>query len=280
MDTSPSLGTSCTGFVCLVFLLLAGCNATTEATPSAIVQDIGALIAQGDAVQGARHLWSLAEPHVDVAVAGVEKLADDATGLVDTVSGIADSTLGQSVTASRIGIDSGYREGAVAGALAGSVVGLLSGPWVLGDRKSFLATRTSLDEEIAFQQEVALSLDRDMVTAQAVLAQHRRDIAGLRQAREESTAEIRASEGTRARIRADRRALRALIARAQRSVVVLDERLASFLEAGLDTSSLEPLGEERQRALGNLRAIENALVDLVTGTSIAPGQPDHRSGAN
>ena len=277
MDDSSSHGPcggiaeiSCTALVCAVSLLLAGCNETIGTAPPTIMQDIGAFIEDGDVVEGARHVWDLAGPHVDVAVTGIEVVAGDAAGLVDTVSGVADSTLEQSITGSRIGIDTGYREGALAGALAGSMAGLLSGPWVVRHHAFFLATRKSLDEEIAFQRDVARSLGRNITITKAVLTQHRREIARLGKAHEEDRAEIRAWERARGRIEADRRTIRALIVRTDRSIIVLEERIESFREADLDTSPLEEVEAERQQAVENLRAIEDALVALIADVPLDP----------
>ena len=288
METSPSpepvaasRGTACRSLVAVVFVLLAGCNETTGTAPSTVVQGIGEFIEDGDLVKGARHVWSLAEPRLDVAVASVEKAAGDAAGLVSTVSGLADSTLEQSVTGSRIGIDTGYREGALAGALAGSVAGLLSGPWVVRHHTSFLATRKLLDDEVAFQQEAALYLSLDITTTREVLALHRREIVRLGEASEESLADIRAWERALARIEADRRTLRAMIVGAERSIAVLEERIALFRTAGLDTSPLEGVGAVRQHEIDNLRAIEDALVALIADSpfghiTVSPSsQPDH-----
>ncbi len=108
--------TFCAGLFCVVLLLLAGCSETTGTAPATIIEDISTLIEEGDVVQGARHIWEWAEPGVDVAVTGVEGMAGDTAGLVETVSGLADATLEQSVRGARVGIDTGYRQGALAGA--------------------------------------------------------------------------------------------------------------------------------------------------------------------
>ena len=262
--------TSCSYLRCIVLLLLAGCSETTGTAPATIIEDIGTLIEEGDVVNGARQIWELAEPGVDVAVTGVEGMAGDAAGLVETVSGVVDATLEQSVRGARTGIDTGYREGALAGALAGSVAGLLSGPWVIRHHTSFLATRETLDEEIAFQKEVARSLARGIAATQTVVARHRREIARLGEAHEEGLADIRAREETLTRIEADRRTLQAMIAGSERSIVVLEKRMALFRKAGLDTSPLEDMGAVRWGYLDSLRALEDTLVALVARAGPPP----------
>ncbi len=157
-----------------------------------------------------------------------------------------------------------------AGALAGSVAGLLSGPWVIRHRTSFLATRETLDEEIAFQQEVARSLARGITATQTVLAQHRREITRLGEAHGKGLADIHAKKEVFARIEADRRTLQAMIAGSERSIVVLEERMALFRKAGLDTSPLEDMGAVRRRYLDSLRALEDTLVALVARAGPSP----------
>ena len=242
-----------------VVLLLAGCNSTTGTTPS----DVGAYIRDGDLAEAGRYVWRLARPHLEVAAEGAVGIADDTAGLVDTVTDLADTTLGQSISGSRIGIESGYREGALAGALAGSVAGLASGPWLVREHTSYLVTRETLEEEIAYQHEAAEALGHDIDTGERVLALHRREIAGLQEAHADGLVEATAWESALATIEADRRVLEAMISGATRSVAVLAERIASFRRADLDVAPLDQVEEARKRDIANLRAIEDALVALM-----------------
>ncbi len=244
-----------------VVFLLAGCNSTTGPTPS----DIGTYISDGDLAETAQYVWRLARPHLEVAAEGAEGIAGDTTGLVDTVTDLADDTLGQSIRGSRIGIESGYREGALAGALAGSVAGLASGPWLVREHTSYLVTRETLEEEIAYQHEAAEALGRDINTGERALALHRRGIADLQEAYADGLVEVIAWERALATIEADRRILEAMISGATQSVAVLVERIASFRRAGLDVAPLDRVEEARKRDIANLRAIEDALVALMAG---------------
>ena len=244
-----------------VAFLLSGCNSTTGPTPS----DVGAYISDGDLAETAQYVWRLARPHLEVAAEGAKGIADDTTGLVGTVTGLADTTLGQSIRGSRIGIESGYREGALAGALAGSVAGLASGPWLVREHTSYLITRETLEEEIAYQHEAAEALGHDIDTGQRALELHRREIAGLQEAYADGLVEAIYWENALAAIESDRRILEAMISGATRSVAVLVERITSFRRAGLDVAPLDQVEEARRRDIANLRAIEDALVALMAG---------------
>ena len=155
--------------------------------------------------------------------------------------------------------------GAVVGALAGGTVGYVGATYLTREHSDFVASQEALEQDIEVANELTRSSQRNVEVAQAALNYQHSEIARLNEEYNAGRLDTAAYERRLEIIAEDRASVRSMIAVTEKRVASMETSIAAYQRSGYDTARLELAVMSQRRDIANLRVIEEAMVDLISG---------------
>ena len=163
--------------------------------------------------------------------------------------------------------------GALLGAAAGAAVGYVGGSYLTRDHSEFVVSREALQEDTKVANELSASSRENVQVARAALDYQRAEIARLNEAYQGDESDAEGYERKLAAIAQDRESVLSMIVATQERVTKMETSIASYRKAGYDTAQLKQANAAQTRDLDNLRKIEDAMVDLISGAPEGVSRP-------
>ena len=163
--------------------------------------------------------------------------------------------------------------GALLGAAAGATVGYIGGSYLTRNHSEFVASREALQEDIKVANDLTASSQENVHVAQAALDYQRAEIARLNEEYHAGQSDAAAYERKLAGIAQDHESVQTMIAATEERVAKMKTSIAAYRQAGIDTAQLEEANAAQTRDLKNLRKIEDAMVDLISGAPEGVSRP-------
>ena len=246
-----------------VILMTAGCLQQPDGSTPNIFSDVG-LVARspgseaGGASPEQQALREQATRYRDYAKT---RLQGAAAGAV--VGGIVGTLLDRNNRA----------RGALLGATAGAAVGYVGGSYLTRNHAEFVASRESLDKDIQVANDLSSQSQENVQLAQAALDYQRTEIARLNEEFQAGQASAEDYERELAGIAEDHESVQSMIAATEERVDRMETSIAAYRQAGLDTAQLVQANAVQTRDLENLRRIEDAMVELISGAPEGVARP-------
>ena len=238
--------------------LTAGCMQHSDGTTPNIFSDIKALVSSDDVAPQQEALREQADEYRDYAKARVRAAAAGAVigGLLGAV------------------VDKDNRgRGALIGAGLGGAAGYVGATYLTRDHSRFVASQATLKEDIKVAEELTASSRRNVRLAQSALGYQRSEVARLKREHGARQGSAEQYENMLEEIAKDRKSVGSMISETEGRITKMNASIASYRRSGYDTARLEQANAAQQRDIANLRRIEDAMVDLISGAPAGIARP-------
>jgi len=235
-----------------VVLLTAGCMERAGGTRPNIFSDIATVLgleSDGNASPEQVALRQQSEDYRDYASARIQ-------GAV--VGAVAGAVLG-----AILHDDPGA--GALAGGVTGGITGYLGASYLTRDHSEFAASEEALAADIQVVEELTEMSSRNVELAQSALNFQRNEIARLEHAHAENRDNAQQYATLLSEIEKDRQSVQSMISETEARITKMNASVENYRNSQYDTRKLEMAAAAQRRDIANLRRIENAMVDLISG---------------
>ena len=231
--------------------LLAGCQPNADGTTPNIFSDLQAAFGGNQTVSPQQSaLREQSDTYADYANARLQAAAAGA---------VAGALFGALLDQDNPG------RGALIGGAVGGTAGYVGATYLTRDHADFTASQEALEEDIAVAEELTASSQRNVEVARAALNYQRTEIERLNAEYAAGLLDREVYEQKLVTISEDRASVQSMIDVTEERVNNMETSIAAYRRAGYGTGRLEAAKEAQKQDIASLEAIEEAMVDLISG---------------
>lgn len=240
--------------------LATGCMEHADGTTPGFFSDLKALASGGSDGTSPQQqaLREQSEEYKDYAAARVQGAA---------VGAAVGALLGAAVDKDNRG------RGALIGGALGGAAGYAGASYLTRDHSQFAASQEALNEDIEVAQELTASSRRNVQLAQSALDYQRSEVQRLNEAHTARQGDADEYETMLGEIAKDRQSVRSMISETETRITKMNSSISTYSRSGYDTAKLEQAAAAQKRDIANLRRIEDAMVDLISGAPAGIARP-------